>query len=203
MAIILKKGTCAALLENAVELPGKHVQVLKVEKVSVAGEPVDPEQFRVVISDGIHSIPVMLATNLNEMAASKMITKFTVLEIEQYLWVEVCTLRIVILEEVLVTAQPSKPLGTPFMLDVSTDPSNVMRSVTTLLAGTGTEERKQFSRRVGEESDGEKEGSDVSTETTMLCSDGAPRTGEAEGVIDVAPDEVYDTEKDAVHVDGA
>ncbi|KZT55445.1 hypothetical protein CALCODRAFT_484814 [Calocera cornea HHB12733] len=125
----LVKGTCLALLDD-VTLPSKYVQVLKVEQVAVGGLKVDPVQYRVTISDGMQCIPVMLGMNLNNMVKELELAPLVVVSLEDYLWVNVCTLRIVILTELNVVARPTQIVGSQLeLLNVSTDPASVLDSV--------------------------------------------------------------------------
>ncbi|KZO91136.1 hypothetical protein CALVIDRAFT_531032 [Calocera viscosa TUFC12733] len=194
MAVTLIKGTCAALLDN-VSLPGKHVQVLGVEKVAVQEEL----QYRIIISDGVHCIPVMLSTQLNDLAVTLQTGKYAVLAIEQYLWVEVLSLRIVIVEDAVVTAKPLKRLGCPTMLSVSKDPKNTRRSVATYLSGAADEERKECEHLVKQDREGPADGSDVSsTDTSLLCMDGAPRVDGEEEAIEVVIEKGEDVVKEVM-----
>ncbi|KZT59868.1 hypothetical protein CALCODRAFT_481171 [Calocera cornea HHB12733] len=129
MTFDLVNGTCAALLDDSAP-PSRYVQVLKVEQVAVGGLKLDPEQYRITISDGSQCIPVMLGMDLNKMVSSSQLAPLAVVCIEDYLWVNVCTLRIVILTEVTVVARPSQVIGSKLeLLNVSTDPANVMETV--------------------------------------------------------------------------
>ncbi|KZT56305.1 hypothetical protein CALCODRAFT_484096 [Calocera cornea HHB12733] len=125
----LVNGTCAALLDDLAP-PSRYVQVLKVEQVAVGGLKLDPEQYRITISDGSQCIPVMLGMDLNKMVSSAQLAPLAVVCIEDYLWVTVCTLRIVILTELTVVARPNHAIGSKLeLLNVSTDPANVMETV--------------------------------------------------------------------------
>lgn len=85
----LTSGICSRLNEASPseidELgSGYTVQLLSIKKVtanSTAAAPID--RYRIIISDGVHFVQAMLATQLNDLVANSEITKNSVVIIDK------------------------------------------------------------------------------------------------------------------------
>ncbi|KZT44687.1 hypothetical protein CALCODRAFT_489165 [Calocera cornea HHB12733] len=136
MSVILKKGTCADLLENVQPLTSANVQVIHIEEASE--KTASWKQYIVHISDGFQSIPATLSLRLNKLVSSKKLGLHTVLKIEAYVRVELCTLRVVILRDVTIVGVADGVAGNPVYCDVSVEPQNAISKALEYLEQTST-----------------------------------------------------------------
>ena len=85
----LSSGICRRLNEAPEEeiehlASGHTVQLLSVKKVSPTQNASTPtDRYRIIISDGIHFVQAMLATQLNDLVTTGQISKYTVIVIDR------------------------------------------------------------------------------------------------------------------------
>jgi replication factor A1 len=85
----LSSGICRRLNEAPEEeieslASGHTVQLLSVKKVSPTTNTTTPtDRYRIIISDGVHFVQAMLATQLNELVTAGQINKNTVVVIDR------------------------------------------------------------------------------------------------------------------------
>lgn len=87
----LSAGACAqitqARLEDEVAWNMQPtVQFLSIKKLlnSKPGDTSAPDRYRLIISDGVHFVQAMLATQLNELVENNKVTKHSVVKLEKY-----------------------------------------------------------------------------------------------------------------------
>src|SRR6266481_1267672 len=87
----LSAGACAqitqARLEDEVAWNMQPtVQFLSIKKLlnSKPGDTSAPDRYRLIISDGVHFVQAMLATQLNELVENNKVTKHSVVTLEKY-----------------------------------------------------------------------------------------------------------------------
>lgn len=82
----LEQGICKRLNDASQNdqdlfLTPHTVQVLSVKTVGQGTSP--NERYRIILSDGVHFIQAMLATQLNDMVASNQLTKNCIATVEK------------------------------------------------------------------------------------------------------------------------
>jgi hypothetical protein len=96
------------------------VQVLEVKRLSAsstAGSAAAAERFRLSISDGIHFMQTMVATQLNPRVSSEEIKKDTVIQLEDCICNMVQGRRILIILKVEILSQPGHQIGSPVNIE--------------------------------------------------------------------------------------
>jgi hypothetical protein len=92
------------------------VQVLEVKKLSAssaAGSSPAADRFRLVISDGTHSMQAMVSTQMNPHFSNEEIKKDTVIQIQDCICRLIQGRSIVIILKVEILAQPGHAIGSP------------------------------------------------------------------------------------------
>lgn len=84
----LSAGACARITQASPddqEAWGMQptVQFLSIKKLPNSS-PMNPDRYRLIISDGVHFVQAMLATQLNEMVENNTIKKHSVVVLERY-----------------------------------------------------------------------------------------------------------------------
>ena len=96
------------------------VQVLEVKRLgasATAGSAPAAERFRLSISDGIHFMQTMVATQLNPRVSSEEIKKDTVIQLEDCICNLIQGRRIVIILKVKILSQPGHQIGSPVNIE--------------------------------------------------------------------------------------
>lgn len=85
----LTAGICRRFLESedaAQKLEGTPLllQVLSIKKVGAGQAPTD--RFRLILSDGEHFLQSMLATQLNHTVTDGLVTKHSIINVDNFTW---------------------------------------------------------------------------------------------------------------------
>ncbi|KAF8965199.1 hypothetical protein BDZ97DRAFT_1904099 [Flammula alnicola] len=117
----LTSGSCR-LLQNATPddvdvFESKHtLQFLSIKKVGgtpTASGATPPDRYRIIMSDGIHYMQAMLATQLNSMVQDNLLGKNTIVTIEKLTCNYVQEKRLVIVLALRVLEQTADKIGDP------------------------------------------------------------------------------------------
>jgi replication factor A1 len=117
----LKSGCIREMFQGTVNTPCA-VQVLEVKRLSsssTAGSAPAAERFRLSISDGIHFMQAMVATQLNPRVSNEEIKKDTIIQLEDCICNLIQNRRIVIILKVEILAQPGHQIGSPVNIEDS------------------------------------------------------------------------------------
>jgi replication factor A1 len=117
----LKSGCVREMFQGNVNTPCA-VQVLEVKRLSAnsaAGSAPAAERFRLSISDGIHFMQAMVATQLNPRVSNEEIKKDTVIQLEDCICNLIQGRRIVIILKVEILGQPGHQIGSPVSIEDS------------------------------------------------------------------------------------
>ena len=117
----LKSGCIREMFQGNVNTPCA-VQVLEVKRLSAnapAGSAPAAERFRLSISDGIHFMQAMVATQLNPRVSNEEIKKDTVIQLEDCICNLIQGRRIVIILKVEILGQPGHQIGSPVSIEDS------------------------------------------------------------------------------------
>ncbi|OJA10202.1 hypothetical protein AZE42_05120 [Rhizopogon vesiculosus] len=115
----LSSGICRRLNEAPQEeieqlASGHTVQLLSVKKVSPTTNTTAPtDRYRIIISDGVHFIQAMLATQLNDLVTAGEINKNTVVVIDRLACNFVQDKRLIIVLDLHVVSRDEEKIGTP------------------------------------------------------------------------------------------
>jgi replication factor A1 len=115
----LKSGCIRDMYQGQVNTPCA-VQVLEVKRLSAsstAGSAPAAERFRLSISDGIHFMQAMVATQLNPRVSNEEIKKDTVIQLEDCICNLIQGRRIVIILKVEILSQPGHQIGSPVNIE--------------------------------------------------------------------------------------
>ncbi|KAJ3238226.1 Replication factor A protein 1 [Chytriomyces hyalinus] len=115
---LLSRGSIYRLSAQGLTETPTHLQVLNVKTVKGTNDAAATERYRVILSDGVHAMQGMLATQLNHLITSNQIVKHSVVRIDKMLCNEISGKRILIILD-LVTLNPGDEncprLGNPMM----------------------------------------------------------------------------------------
>ncbi|TFK30066.1 replication factor-A protein 1 [Coprinopsis marcescibilis] len=109
------------------------VQLLSIKKVNspnVASKTTPQDRYRIIMSDGVHFIQAMLATQLNELVVNNTIGKHTVAVIEKSTCNYVQGKRLIIVLELRVLQKTADPIGKPEQLNSEKQPTSGATSAT-------------------------------------------------------------------------
>ncbi|KAK0482537.1 hypothetical protein IW261DRAFT_1468227 [Armillaria novae-zelandiae] len=95
------------------------LQVLSTKKVPQSKGAQD--RYRIILSDGVHYIQAMLATQLNSLVDEEKVTKNTVLLVEKMTCSIVQERRLIVVLEVQVLGTPAEKIGNPASLNKADD----------------------------------------------------------------------------------
>ncbi|KAI8825732.1 uncharacterized protein EV422DRAFT_513990 [Fimicolochytrium jonesii] len=104
--------------------PEATVQILNIKQIQTpAGGSGGPDRWRLIISDGVHFMQAMLATQLNGYVTSQELKKYGVIKLKRYLCNTVAQKRIIIIlqMEVLTPFAEYPKQGSPVGLGLSAD----------------------------------------------------------------------------------
>jgi replication factor A1 len=59
------------------------LQFLSIKKIVAQGTEVRNDRYRIILSDGVHFLPAMLAMQLNELVENGTMTKYTIVTVEK------------------------------------------------------------------------------------------------------------------------
>jgi replication factor A1 len=85
----LSAGACAQITQAPLEDEEAWnmqptVQFLSIKKLPNPKPEETPDRYRLIISDGVHFVQAMLATQLNELVDNNTVTKHSVVTLEKY-----------------------------------------------------------------------------------------------------------------------
>ena len=60
------------------------LQILSIKKVNNTSSSTSPDRWRIILSDGVHFLQGMLATQLNKLVEDNVIGKNTIIVIEKF-----------------------------------------------------------------------------------------------------------------------
>ena len=118
---MISAGRIRAMFQVTVNTPWA-VPVLEVKRLSAsstAGSAPATERFRLSISDGIHFMQAMVATQLNPRVSNEEIKKDTVIQLEDCICNLIQGRRIVIILKVEILSQPGQQIGSPVNIEDS------------------------------------------------------------------------------------
>ncbi|KAJ3997283.1 hypothetical protein F5050DRAFT_1569709 [Lentinula boryana] len=101
---------------------GSHtLQVLSLKKVGKQTENTNlpTDRYRVVLSDGVHFLQAMLATQLNEMIVEKHLARHSIVYVERLSCNYVQEKRLIIIMALRILGQEDKKIGEPVSIDAS------------------------------------------------------------------------------------
>ncbi|KAI0032815.1 replication factor-a protein [Vararia minispora EC-137] len=116
MSIELSSGHLVRMYEGDLEDPeiwgaNPTLQLLSIKKVPSDGTR--PDRYRIIISDGIHFCQAMLATQLNYLAEKQVITKHSIVTLENVTGSPVSGKRILILHALRIVERNAEKVGDP------------------------------------------------------------------------------------------
>ncbi|KAG2041899.1 hypothetical protein BDR03DRAFT_997436 [Suillus americanus] len=115
----LSSGICRRLNEAPQEeidqlASGHTVQLLSIKKVApTPSSTTATDRFRIIISDGVHFVQAMLATQLNDLVANGDINKNTVVVIDKLACNFVQDKRLIIILDLHVVSRDEEKIGSP------------------------------------------------------------------------------------------
>ncbi|KAG1761684.1 hypothetical protein EDD22DRAFT_980084 [Suillus occidentalis] len=115
----LSSGICRRLNEAPQEeidqlASGHTVQLLSIKKVApTPNSTTATDRFRIIISDGVHFVQAMLATQLNDLVANGDINKNTVVIIDKLACNFVQDKRLIIILDLHVVSRDEEKIGAP------------------------------------------------------------------------------------------
>ncbi|KAG2349455.1 replication factor-A protein 1 [Suillus weaverae] len=115
----LSSGICRRLNEAPQEeidqlASGHTVQLLSIKKVApTSSSTTATDRFRIIISDGVHFVQAMLATQLNDLVANGDINKNTVVVIDKLACNFVQDKRLIIILDLHVVSRDEEKIGAP------------------------------------------------------------------------------------------
>ncbi|KAF9227715.1 replication factor-A protein 1 [Gyrodon lividus] len=115
----LSAGICTTLNEASPKeidelSSGYTVQLLSIKKVSATTVTAPPtDRFRIILSDGIHFVQAMLATQLNELVSNGEIIKNTIVVIDKLTCNFVQDKRLIIILDLHVVSRDEEKIGSP------------------------------------------------------------------------------------------
>ncbi|KAJ2934896.1 hypothetical protein H1R20_g2147, partial [Candolleomyces eurysporus] len=123
MSFQLTAGSCEKLQgasqgDSSVLESSHTIQFLSIKKVNnPSNNAPSVDRYRIIISDGIHFIQAMLATQLNQMVNDGQITRHTVAVLEKATCNTVQNKKLIIVLSLRVLGQTSEKIGDPKNLD--------------------------------------------------------------------------------------
>ncbi|EDR14355.1 uncharacterized protein LACBIDRAFT_182415 [Laccaria bicolor S238N-H82] len=136
MAFQLTAGSCERLnnatpSEEDVFNQPHTVQFLSIKKVNTTNASSSAvDRYRIIMSDGIHFIQAMLATQLNSMVQDNTIGRHTVAVIEKLTCNYVQEKRLIIILSLRVLAHSAEKIGEPKQMEAPHDPAASVTPVT-------------------------------------------------------------------------
>ncbi|KAF8582281.1 replication factor-a protein [Ramaria rubella] len=120
----LSAGACAQITQAPLEDADSWnlhptVQFLSIKKLPNTKTEASPDRYRLIISDGVHFVQAMLATQLNEMVEKDTIKKHSVVVLEKYTSNVVQNKRLIIVLGLRVVGEATEKLGEPRTLDTT------------------------------------------------------------------------------------
>ncbi|KIJ69175.1 hypothetical protein HYDPIDRAFT_24028 [Hydnomerulius pinastri MD-312] len=116
----LSAGICTRLNEaSPTEIEnlgsGYTVQLLSIKKVNPTTATTTPtiDRYRIIISDGVHFVQAMLATQLNDLVSNGEITKNTIVIIDKLTCNFVQDKRLIIILDLHVVSRDEEKIGSP------------------------------------------------------------------------------------------
>ncbi|KAH7889519.1 hypothetical protein F5I97DRAFT_1995013 [Phlebopus sp. FC_14] len=115
----LSSGICSRLNEaSPTEIEqlgsGYAVQLLSIKKVNPTSTTAPPiDRYRIIISDGVHFVQAMLATQLNELVTNGQIMKNTVVVVDKLTCNFVQDKRLIIILDLHVLSREEEKIGSP------------------------------------------------------------------------------------------
>ncbi|KAK0441014.1 hypothetical protein EV421DRAFT_1813498 [Armillaria borealis] len=123
MSYNLTTNACSRLtlsdMEDEIFQSQVTLQVLSTKKVPQSKGAQD--RYRIILSDGIHYIQAMLATQLNLLVDEETVTKNTVVLVEKMTCSIVQERRLIVVLEVQVLGTPAEKIGNPTSLNKADD----------------------------------------------------------------------------------
>ncbi|KAK0196644.1 hypothetical protein F5146DRAFT_970742 [Armillaria mellea] len=123
MSYNLTTNACSRLtlsdMEDEIFQSPVTLQVLSTKKVPQAKGAQD--RYRIILSDGVHYIQAMLATQLNPLVDEETVTKNTVVLVEKMTCSTVQERRLIVVLEVQVLGTPAEKIGNPASLNKADD----------------------------------------------------------------------------------
>ncbi|KAF9523431.1 hypothetical protein CPB83DRAFT_821579 [Crepidotus variabilis] len=126
----LTSGICKkfliAPLDDADVFNSEHtVQILSLKAISPGpstdpSKPAEPERFRLIMSDGVHFMQALLATQLNFMVFEEILLKNAIAVVETINCHIIEGKRLIILVSLRVIVQSAEKIGSPTQLEVGT-----------------------------------------------------------------------------------
>ncbi|KAH0832173.1 hypothetical protein J3R83DRAFT_13086 [Lanmaoa asiatica] len=122
----LSAGICARLSEaSPIEIDelgsGYAVQLLSIKKVNQATSAVSAiDRYRIILSDGVHFVQAMLATQLNELVSRGDIVKNTIVVVDKLTCNFVQDKRLIIILDLHVSSRDEEKIGNPVAAPTST-----------------------------------------------------------------------------------
>ncbi|KAG9315620.1 hypothetical protein JVU11DRAFT_3262 [Chiua virens] len=92
---------------------GFTVQLLSIKKVSQQTSTANIDRYRIIISDGVHFVQAMLATQLNDLVASGRIIKNSIIVIDKLTCNFVQDKRLLIILDLGVVSREEEKIGNP------------------------------------------------------------------------------------------
>ncbi|KAG7448223.1 replication factor-a protein [Guyanagaster necrorhizus] len=125
MSFNLTANACSHLtladMEDDIFQSPVTLQVLSTKKVPQSKSVQAQDRYRIILSDGIHYIQAMLATQLNTLVDEETVTKNTVVIVEKMTCSIVQERRLIVVLEVRVLGTPSEKIGSPISLNKADD----------------------------------------------------------------------------------
>ncbi|SJL00911.1 related to Replication factor A protein 1 [Armillaria ostoyae] len=123
MSYNLTTNACSRLtlsdMEDEIFQSQVTLQVLSTKKVPQSKGAQD--RYRIILSDGVHYIQAMLATQLNSLVDEETVTKNTVVLVEKMTCSIVQERRLIVVLEVQVLGTPAEKIGNPTSLNKADD----------------------------------------------------------------------------------